>query len=216
MAALALFWQIASLSGWLLCLIVPVVLGVLLVGQWLFTFWERLFPRLWPSRSRLLLDGKGLTLRRRGRTRSCISWDEPHSTLLWRMQKAQASLYEGSHNMPLVLACQLSQRRNVISLFTSSSPEQWRRLPEWKRFPLLEGAQQLAGGPLWKSVIPLIAPQRRAPSHRGASSLEHGDQKVLWPAELQRRRQGWAVSFDDFCAVMLAEQQVTLSRDTDD
>jgi hypothetical protein len=32
---------------------------------------------------------------------------------------------------------------------------------------------------------------------------------MLWPAELNRRRRGWELSFEDFCTLMMAIEQAS-------
>jgi hypothetical protein len=85
----------------------------------------------------------------------------------------------------------------------------------------------------WERVLPRFWPSRGldrfkdhgmssiprqvgAPSQRGISSMVQGDPKVLWPAEFNRRRAGWELSFEDFGAVMSAVQQSRQLREWDD
>jgi hypothetical protein len=199
----------------LLCLFVPVVFVVLLAGQFLFNWSERTLPSLWPSRRRLLLDGKRLTLSRRNRIKSQIVWDEPYSVLRWRVRNIEMSLDAGPSRGMLVLACQLTQSHDMICVFTGSSAKDWRRVPGWKQFPLLEGVQRHNLGRFKEHTFASMPRKRDAPSHRGVGSLEQGDPKELWPAELRRRRGGWELSFEDFCAVMNAAQRTIQQRELD-
>ena len=214
--ALAFVWQVASWVGWLLCLFIPAVFLVLLVGHFLFDWSERVLPSLWPSRRRLLLDRRRLTLSRRNRIKSRILWDEPYSALCWRARYDEESLDAGSNRGMLVLACQLTQSHDMICVFTASSAKDWRRVPGWKQFPLLEGAQRQSLGRLEEHTIASMPRTRGAPSHRGISSMVQGNPKELWPAELRRRRGGWELSFEDFCAVMCVVERSIQERESDD
>jgi hypothetical protein len=215
-AALTVFWQIAGLSGWLICLFVPVVLLVLLAGQLFFNWSERALPRLWPSRRRLVLDDQGLTLSRGGRLRCQVNWEDPYTAVQWRIRHTEVPNAHGPKIGLLVLASQLRQGNNSICVFTDSSTKDWRRVPGWKQFALLEGAPR-RGLDRFRGYALLSIPRNlSAPSHRGVSSMAQGDPKVLWPIEINRRRVGWKLSFEDFCAVMSAVQRSRQLREWDD
>ena len=214
--ALATFWQVAGMSGWLLCLFVPVVFMVLLAGHFVFNWWERVLPRLWPSGRRLVLGGQGLTLSRRGRIQCQIRWEHPFTAVQWRMRQTDVPYGFGPRGGHLVLACQLTQNSDRICVFSDSSPSDWRRVPGWRKFALLEEAP--SRGSVLSKNSGLSQPKRRlsAPSHRGVTSMVQGDPKVLWPAELGRRRGGLALLFEDFCAVMDAVEQSRQQQIRDD
>lgn len=214
--ALAAFWQTAGLSGWLLCLFVPVVLLVLLVGQLSFNWWERTLPRLWPSRRRLVVDEQGLTLSRRDRLKCQIRWEDPYVVVQWRIRHTEVPNEYGPKIGQLVLASQLSQGNSNICVFTDASAKDWRRVPGWKQFALLEGAPRRGLDRFKGSALLSIPRHVRAPSHRGVSSMAQGDPDVLWPVEINRRRVGWGLSFEDFCAVMSAVQRSHQLREWDD
>jgi hypothetical protein len=94
-------------------------------------------------------------------------------------------------------------------VYTGCSPQEWRHVPGWKQFPLLENEGPRSQSVILRDLVVRSALRRpaAATAHRGFSSLPKGDPKVLWPAELFRRRRGWALSFDDFCAVVAAVEQ---------
>jgi hypothetical protein len=201
--AMAAVWQIASWSGWLACLVLPAVILVLLSGSMLLQWGERFLPRLWPSGRRLLLDADTLTLARRGRVVTELVWDEPFDALWWRLQGPDPVSDSAPPPGMLFLACQLKQRSKTISVYTSSSPHDWRRVPGWKQFALLESLRRPSQVQVLRGLFSQTGWRRRArPSHRGVSSLPEGDPESLWPAELNRQRQGWELSFDDFCVLM--------------
>jgi hypothetical protein len=214
--ALAALWQIAGLSGWLLCLFVPVVFLVLLVGQLSFNWWEGVLPRLWPSRRRLVVDVQGLTLSRRGRIQCQIRWEDPYKAVQWRIRHLEVPSEYGPKIGLLVLASQLSQGNSSICVFTDSSSKDWRRVPGWKQFALLEGAPRRGLGRFKGSALLSVPRHVGAPSHRGVSSIAQGDPDVLWPAEINRRRVGWGLSFEDFRVVMSAVQRSQQMREWDD
>ena len=203
----ALLLRVAGHPVLTLCLFLPAVFLVLLVGSFLLHWGEHNLPRLWPSGSRLLLDGAALTLERRDTLLCQIRWDEPFTALRWRVRQI-----EGVHDSNwLCLACQLEQDEHAICVYTDASSQDWRRVPGWKQFPLLEGAPHPAQGAFLR--IPL-ARSRAAPSRYNFGSLPQADPKILWPAEHRRRRQGWSLSFEDFGAVVAAvERCIDHSRD---
>ncbi len=201
--AMGTLWQFATWSGWLACLILPVVLLILFSGALFLNWGERFLPRLWPSGKQLILQKDGLTLSRRSKVLSKIVWHEPFTALRWRMKGADPLSNAASSSGQLCLACQLKQQANTLGVFTRCSVQDWRRVPGWKQFPLLESIRR----PSQTEVIRgLINPSRRqrdgAPSHRGISSLPEADPETVWPAEMDRQRNGWELDFDDFCALM--------------
>jgi hypothetical protein len=203
--AMAAVWEIASRVGSLACLILPAVILVLLSGSMLLQWGERFLPRLWPSGRRLLLDADALTLERRGRLVTKVAWGEPCDTLRWRLQGPDPVSDSVPPPGTLYLACQLKQESESISVYTKSSPHDWRRVPGWKQFALLESPRRPSQAQVLRGLFAQTGWRRRAkPAHRGVSSLPEGDPASLWPAELNRQRQGWELSFGDFCALMEA------------
>jgi hypothetical protein len=205
---MALFFQIASWSGWLACLFLPAVGLVSIAGTVLLHWSERNLPRVWPSGKRLVLDEGMLALTQRGSVKSRILWNEPFTALRWRMYGTDLATEPCTTPGWLRLACQLSQQTHTISVYTGCTPQDWRRVLGWKQFPLLESTRQPSQSAVPRGVVgPSVDRRRTTPSHRGMSSLPEADPKALWPAERNRRRQGWALSFDDFCVLMTAVEQ---------
>jgi hypothetical protein len=206
---MALLFHFAETYAWAGCLLVPAVGLVLFVGAVFWQWSERQLPRLWPSGKKLMLGEQDLTLSRRNHVCAHILLNQRFSVVRWR---SQAGKPMGNDDVPsgqLRLACQLSQQPHALCVFTSCSPQEWRRVPNWKQFPLLEyagtpGQSAVLRDRVVRSVFRQPAP---APAHRGESSLPKGDPEILWPAELYRRKQGWVVSFEDFCAVMSAVER---------
>lgn len=205
---MALVFHIASWSGWLACLVLPAVCLVLITGSVLLHWSERNLPRLWPSGKQLVLDKDTLTLSQGSSVKSQILWNQPFSVLRWRMQGTDLTAESSSPPGWLRLACQLTQQTHAISVYTGCSPQDWRRVPGWKQFASLEGARRPSQTAFLRGLVTQSVLRRQAtPSHRGASSLPVGDPKTLWPAEGHRQRQGWALSFDDFCVLMAAVER---------
>jgi hypothetical protein len=200
---MTLAWSVATWSGWVFCLLLPAVSGAMILAFLVMQWGERNLSRLWPSGRRLVLEQAFLTLKRRNAVQIQVVWDEPLDVVRWRMRRTNSTQPSDSFFVPLCLACQLSQKGRTISVYTHCSPQDWRRVPGWKNFPPLFGKRKpdqslRLPGHLTSSVMS----PARAPSHRGYSSLSEGDAKVLWPAERYRRRRGWELTFEDFCALM--------------
>jgi hypothetical protein len=200
--AMGAVWQIATWAGWLACLILPVVILVLFLGALFLNWGERLLHRLWPSGKHLTLSKDELTLSRRGKALTKIVWHEPFDMLRWRMMGADP-LSDAASSSSLCLACQLRQHANTIGVFTRCSAQDWRLVPGWKQFPLLESIRRPSQAEVMRG---LIKPSRRqrdaAPSYRGVTSFPTADPEIVWPAEMDRQRNGWELGFDDFRALM--------------
>jgi hypothetical protein len=205
-----LIWQLSNWSGWLLCLLVPGIAVVLLIGSWMLQWGERLLVRLWPSSRHLALDGSALAQKRRHRVEKRVNWHEPFETLRWRTR------WRGAPQGALCLACQLVQGRDRISVYTRCSVLDWRRVPGWKNFPFLGGFPS-AQRRILSPGRGMIGYSRRsaAPTHRGPSSLPELDPDKTWPAERFRRDHGWALGFDDFCAIMAAVEAGIVTEEPD-
>jgi hypothetical protein len=201
----ALFWWAAVRSTWLVCLLMPTVFLVMFAGFYVLQWSEPRIARLWPSNTRLLLEPHGLHLTRRRRIKSQILWNNPFVALRWRTLGADPLVDEGAGPGRMRLACQLSQGRHVICVFTDCTVQAWRRVPGWTRFSPLEGMSVPGQAPwLPASVVTRLRRRQGGPAHREASPLPQAERKSLWRAERRRRRQGWALSFDDFRAIMEA------------
>ena len=201
--ALALVWQLTRSAGWLLFLFLLAVGAVLLVGSYVLSWSERFLPLLWPSGRRLSLREDHLTLSHGDKVESQIRWEEPFEALRWRVYGNDSLFGSTSLSDQFVLACQLKQGLHIITLFTSCSALDWRRTPSWKQFPLLDPDQGRSMG-LFQGIVAQSPLKRRAaPSHRGVSSLSQADPESVWPAEYDRHRNGWGLSFEDFRSVMM-------------
>lgn len=215
--AMGVVWQIASWSGWLACLILPAVILVLVSGSLLLQWCERFLPRLWPSGTRLMLNRDALTLSQRRNVLCEIVWDEPFTVLRWRIHGLDPVSDSASPPGWLCLACQLKQKSSTISVYAGCSALDWRRVAGWKHFPLLEGAWRPSQTEVLKGLVTRSGLRRQtAPSHRGVSSLPQGDPKILWPAERERHRGGWALAFDDFCALMAIVERSVHAKEWND
>jgi len=203
----ALFWWAAARSAWLVCLLMPTVFLVMFAGFYILQWSEPRIARLWPSNTRLLLDPQGLYLRRRHRVTSQILWDSPFVALRWRTIGADPLADAGAEPGRMRLACQLSQDGHVICVFADCSAQAWRRVPGWTRFSPLEG-MSIPGQAPWLPAARAawVRRQQRGPAHKEAPPLPQAERKRLWRAEHRRRRQGWALSFDDFGAIMAAAE----------
>jgi len=210
---MALIFQVADSYAWVGCLFLPAVGLVLVASTVLWQWSERHLPRVWPSGKRLVLGQEDLTLARRNRVYVRILWDQPATVLRWRLHGTDAAV-DGDHPPGrLHLACQLTQQSHTISVYTGCSPQEWRRVPGWKQFPLLERGEPRGQSAVLRDLVVRSVLRRppAAPAFQGFSSLSKGDPKLLWPAELQRRRSGWALSFEDFCALMTAVEPSNFS-----
>jgi hypothetical protein len=181
----------ASRSMGAFCLLLPVILLVMFSGIFLLHWGENNLPRLWPSGNRLTLDGAALTLKRRHTIKSQMRWDEPFTALRWRVRQTEGK-WEPNQ---LCLACQLEQRERSLCVYTDASSQDWRRVPGWRQFSLLENA-------LHPGRIEPLTGLAMVPSRHGADSRPQADPRTLQLAERQRRQRGWALSYEDFCAVM--------------
>jgi hypothetical protein len=193
----------ASRSMWSLCLFLPVILLVMFSGIFLLHWGENNLPRLWPSGNRLTLDGAALTLKRRDIIKSQIRWNESFTALRWRVRQTEGK-WEPNQ---FCLACQLEQREHSLCVHTGASSQDWRRVPGWRQFSLLESA------PHPGRIEPLTG-LAMVPSQRETGSLPQAAPRIVQLAERQRRQRGWALSYKDFCAVM-AVVESTLNDEQD-
>ncbi len=214
---LTLAWSVASWSSWVSCLLLTAVCGAMVLGFLVMHWGEQNLARLWPSGRRLVLEKAFLTLKRRNAVQIRVVWDEPFDAVRWRVRRTNSIRPSDASFVPLSLACQLSQDGRRISVYTHCSSKDWRRVPGWKRFPPLFGKRKPGQSLLLsRHPTPSVMLLAAAASHRGADSLAEGDASVLWPAERYRRRRGWELSFEDFCALMATVEHYVEKMEQDD
>lgn len=213
--AMTLTWHLVRQSSWLFCLFLPALSGIMLTGFLILNWGERRLARIWPSGRQLVLDQNALTLRRGKRVINRIDWDQPFGSLRWRLYGRTPKRDFETSSGRLCLACRLIQDQDGITLYSHCSPQEWRRVPGWKQFSLFDGTpiwSAFPGGHLIRSTMR----RRSTPSQRGAGSLPEADPHVVGPAELNRRRKGWNLSFEDFCAVLdVVESHMRLEEHDD-